>query len=384
MASDTIQMVDLQGQYNRFKKEIDTALQAVINSTAFINGPAIKDFAANLAQYLDVPYVIPCGNGTNALQIALMALGLQPGDEVIVPGFNYIAAAEAAALLKLVPVVVDVDPYTFTIDPEKIGQAVSPKTKAIIAVHLFGQSCPMDAILKIARSKGLHVIEDNAQSIGASYTFPDGTVKKTGTMGDIGTFSFFPSKPLACYGDGGALATSDEQLARQIRMIASHGQEVKYYHKVIGCNSRLDTLQAAVLDVKLKYLDEFAATRLAVANAYNQGLGGCSGMLTPRQLPASTHVYHQYTIQVEEELRTPLQQALKAKGIPTMVYYPVPLPGQEAFREIIRVPEELPVTGKLCKTVLSLPIHTEMDLQQTGYIIQQVLESYTTLLSKLY
>ncbi|MCC8144111.1 MAG: DegT/DnrJ/EryC1/StrS family aminotransferase [Tannerellaceae bacterium] len=382
MAFDTIQMVDLQGQHHRFQEEIDAALQGVINSTAFINGPAVKDFATNLSRYLDIPYLIPCGNGTDALQIALMALGLQPGDEVIVPAFNYIAATEAAALLRLTPVAVDVDPYTFNIDPAKIEKAISPKTKAIIAVHLFGQACPMDTILQMARSNGLYVIEDNAQSIGATYTFPDGTVKKTGTMGDIGTFSFFPSKPLACYGDGGALATTNKELAQKIRMIASHGQQVKYYHKVVGCNSRLDSLQAAVLNVKLNHMDEFAAARVKVAHGYNNGFTGHKGIITPQQIPESTHIYHQYTIQVGENIRTALQHALKAKSIPSMVYYPVPLSGQEAFRNIIRIPEELPVTEKLCKTVLSLPIHTEMDTLQVEYIIRQVLESYSSLSSK--
>ena len=281
MLEEQIQMVDLHGQYLRFKEEIDEAMQAVIDSCAFINGPQVKSFAGHLADYLQVPYVIPCGNGTDALQIALMALELQPGDEVILPAFTYIAAAEVVALLGLTPVLVDVDPRSFNIDPRKIEAAVSGRTKAIVAVHLFGQACDMEPIMTLADAYHLYVVEDNAQSIGADYTFSDGRVRKAGTIGHIGTTSFFPSKPLACYGDGGALMTSDEALAARIRMIANHGQECKYHHRWIGCNSRLDTLQAAVLDVKLKHLGEFTETRRQVASRYDDALSSCDSLVLP-------------------------------------------------------------------------------------------------------
>lgn len=357
-------MVDLQGQYHRLKEEIDAAMQAVIESCAFINGPQVKAFSDHLAEYLDIPHVIPCGNGTDALQIALMALGLQPGDEVIVPAFTYVAAAEVIALLGLTPVLVDVDPHTYNIDPRKIEESISRNTKAIIAVHLFGQSCDMDPILKIAAMYHLHVVEDNAQSIGAEYTFPDGRVKKTGTMGIIGTTSFFPSKPLACYGDGGALTTSDENLAKRIRMIANHGQERKYHHQLIGCNSRLDTLQAAVLDVKLKHIDEFTASRQAVAARYDEALASCEQLHLPRKSAFSTHVYHQYTVRLKPagdvadtaKYRESLQASLKEKGIPTMVYYPLPLQAQEAYKWMARTPGAMDEAARLSTSVLSLPI----------------------------
>lgn len=374
-------MVDLQGQYHRLKEEIDAAMQAVIESSAFINGPQVKAFSDHLAEYLGIPHVIPCGNGTDALQIALMALGLQPGDEVIVPAFTYVAAAEVIALLGLTPVLVDVDPHTYNIDPRKIEGSISRNTKAIIAVHLFGQSCDMDPILKIAGMYHLHVVEDNAQSIGAEYTFPDGRVKKTGTMGIIGTTSFFPSKPLACYGDGGALTTSDENLAKRIRMIANHGQERKYHHKLIGCNSRLDTLQAAVLDVKLKHIDEFTASRQAVAARYDEALASCEQLLLPRKSAFSTHVYHQYTVRLKPagdfadtaKYRESLQASLKEKGIPTMVYYPLPLQAQEAYKWMARTPGAMDEAARLSTSVLSLPIHTEMTEEEQEYIIDTLL-----------
>ncbi len=378
-------MVDLQGQYHRLKEEIDAAMQAVIESCAFINGPQVKAFSDHLAEYLDIPHVIPCGNGTDALQIALMALGLQPGDEVIVPAFTYVAAAEVIALLGLTPVLVDVDPHTYNIDPRKIEESISRNTKAIIAVHLFGQSCDMDPILKIAAMYHLHVVEDNAQSIGAEYTFPDGRVKKTGTMGIIGTTSFFPSKPLACYGDGGALTTSDENLAKRIRMIANHGQERKYHHKLIGCNSRLDTLQAAVLDVKLKHIDEFTASRQAVAARYDEALASCEQLLLPRKSAFSTHVYHQYTVRLKPagdvadtaKYRESLQASLKEKGIPTMVYYPLPLQAQEAYKWMARTPGTMDEAARLSTSVLSLPIHTEMTEEEQEYIIDTLLKEIT-------
>lgn len=375
MFEKQIQMVDLHGQYLRLKEEIDSVMQSVIESCAFINGPQVKTFAAHLSEYLDIPYVIPCGNGTDALQIALMALELQPDDEVIIPAFTYVAAAEVVAMLGITPVLVDVDPYTFNIAPERIEEVLSSRTKAIIAVHLFGQSCDMDPIMKIAETYHLFVIEDNAQSIGASYTFPNGQVKKTGTIGHIGTTSFFPSKPLACYGDGGALMTSDKVLAERIRMIANHGQKQKYHHRLIGCNSRLDTLQAAILDVKLKYLDEFTKARQQVASQYDIALSASEGIITPLKSEFSTHVYHQYTIQVKVDCRDALQSILKEKGIPTMIYYPLPLQSQEAYRTIIRTDCSLEEASRLAACVLSLPIHTEMTENEFQYITETLVET---------
>lgn len=370
-----IQMVDLYGQYNRFKHEIDTAMQSVIKSSAFINGPQVKDFSQHLADYLKVPSVIPCGNGTDALQIALMTLNLKPGDEVIVPAFTYVAAAEVVGLMGMTPVLVDVDPYTFNLNPKKIEQAISRHTKAIIAVHLFGQCCEMEPILKIASLYNLYVIEDNAQSIGAEYTFADGTVKKAGTIGNIGTTSFFPSKPLACYGDGGAIITSDSKLAEQAYRIANHGQERKYHHKIIGCNSRLDTLQAAILDVKLKHFDEFTNARITVAEAYDKAFDSLNWLICPRKSSFSTHIYHQYTLQVQNGKRDTFQAYLKEKGIPSMVYYPLPLQMQEAYKWLARTPGTATVATQLSQSVLSLPIHTEMTQEEIAYIIETV-QSY--------
>lgn len=377
MLEKKIQMVDLHGQYLRLKDEIDTAMQTVMDSCAFINGPQVKTFAAHLAEYLDTPHVIPCGNGTDALQIALMALGLQPGDEVIVPAFTYVAAAEVIALLGMTPVLVDVDPRTFNIDPQKIEGAISRDTKAIIAVHLFGQSCDMEPIMKIANAYHLYVVEDNAQSIGTEYTYKDGCVKKTGTIGHIGTTSFFPSKPLACLGDGGALTTSDDQLAVRINRIANHGQERKYHHKVVGCNSRLDTLQAAVLDVKLKHIAEFTEARQQAARRYDEALSACDGLVIPARFSYSTHVYHQYTIQLQngEKDRDAWQAYLKERGIPTMVYYPLPLQAQEAYRWMARTPGNMEQSTRLSKSVLSLPIHTEMTADEQKYITDAIMEA---------
>lgn len=372
MVEEQIQMVDLHGQYLRLKEEIDASMQAVIGSCAFINGPQVKAFAGHLADYLQVPHVTPCGNGTDALQIALMALELQPGDEVILPAFTYIAAVEVVALLGLKPVLVDVDPQTFNIDPRKIEAAVSPRTKAIVAVHLFGQSCDMEQIMALADAYHLYVVEDNAQSIGADYLFSDGRRQKAGTIGHIGTTSFFPSKPLACYGDGGALMTSDEALAARIRMIANHGQERKYHHRLVGCNSRLDTLQAAVLDVKLRHIDEFTRARRQVAGRYDEALSSCDSLILPARSAFSTHVYHQYTIQVKggRGQRDALQQRLKERGIPSMIYYPLPVHSQEAYRQISRLSGGLEVSARLCESVLSLPIHTEMSSGQQQYITE--------------
>jgi dTDP-4-amino-4,6-dideoxygalactose transaminase len=367
-----LSMVDLHRQYLRLKPDVDRAMQQVLESTAFINGPQVKEFATNFANYLNIPYVIPCGNGTDALQIALMALDLRPGDEVIVPAFTYVAAAEVVALLGLIPVWVDVEPETFNINPSLIEGAVSPRTKAIVAVHLFGQSCDMEPILRIASQNNLYVIEDNAQSVGAVYTFSDGTKKKTGTMGHIGTTSFFPSKPLACYGDGGAIMTSDSYWAERLRMIASHGQQIKYHHKIVGCNSRLDTLQAAVLNVKLPHLDAFNEARRQVATRYDEALGGNPLWTIPERRPYSTHVYHQYTLRVKDGKRDELQAYLKEQGIPSMIYYPLPLQKQEAFYGFARKGSSLHVAEQLTKEVLSLPIHTEMTDAEIDFIIDKM------------
>lgn len=372
MFNKKIQMVDLVGQYQRLKGEIDTAMQAVIESSAFINGPQVKEFSSHLAAYLQVPHVVTCGNGTDALQIALMALKLQPGDEVIVPAFTYAAAAEVVALLGMTPVLVDVDPRTFNLDVKKIEPAISSRTKAIIAVHLFGQSCDMEPLMKVATKYSLYVIEDNAQSIGAAYTFTGGITRKAGTIGHIGTTSFFPSKPLACYGDGGALITADEQLAERIRMIANHGQERKYQHKIIGCNSRLDTLQAALLDVKLKHITEFTEARIRVAARYDEALQACDNLILPLKTPFSSHVYHQYTVQVKQGKRDALQEYLKGKGIPSMVYYPLPLQAQDAFKWLARTPGVMEEALHLSQSVLSLPIHTEMHDDEQTYIIETI------------
>lgn len=378
MREKQIQMVDLQGQYRRLQHEIDPAVQEVLAGCAFINGPQVAAFSCHLAAYLHIPHVIPCGNGTDALQIALMALDLRPGDEVIVPAFTYVAAAEVVALLGLVPVWADVDPLTFNLDPARVEAAIGPRTKAIIAVHLFGQCCAMERLLSVAQKHGLYLIEDNAQSLGSRYTFSDGTRKHAGTMGHIGTTSFFPSKPLACYGDGGALFTASDTLAARLKMIANHGQLTKYHHQVIGCNSRLDTLQAAVLEVKLRHLDAFTQARLAAARRYDEGLAGLPGVCLPRVSAFSTHVYHQYTLQLEEGKRDAVQQRLRAEGVPSMVYYPLPLHRQEAFRGVARMPEPPETAERLSRTVLSLPIHTELDEEEQAYIIEKVKEAVAT------
>ncbi len=368
---EPIQMVDLRTQYKRLKNEIDEAIQEVLNAGAYINGPQVKKFADQLAGYLDVAHVIPCANGTDAIQIALMALNLQPGEEVIVPSFSYVAAAEAVAMLGLKPVLVDIDPQTFNIDVSKIEQAISIQTKAIIPVHLFGQVCDMDPIMRIAEKYNLYVIEDNAQSIGAYYS--TNTEKQSaGTIGHIGTTSFFPSKPLACYGDGGALMTNDDTLAQKIRMIANHGQEKKYYNKLIGCNSRLDTMQAAILNVKIKYIDTFTKARIAVAKRYNFGFKFQSNITIPHQAPYSTHIYHQYTIRVKNGKRDALQAYLKQKGIPSIIYYPLSIDSQEAFRVPARKAGPLNVSKKTADSVLSLPIHSEMNPDMQDYIIHHV------------
>ena len=370
---EKIQMVDLQRQYHRFKEEIDEALLGTVEQGVFINGPRVSEFARKLADYLDVNYLIPCGNGTDALQIALMALELKQGDEVIVPAFTYVAAAEVIALLGLTPVWADVDPDTFTVTSATIEEAFSSRTRAIVAVHLFGQCCDMAPILSFAAEHSLFVIEDNAQSMGAVYTFPEGFTRMAGTMGVIGTTSFFPSKPLACYGDGGAMFTRNQRIAAALSMIANHGQQTKYHHQRIGCNSRLDTIQAAVLEVKLAHLGEFTSARQEVARRYDEAFQLCQQIKKPVRAAYSTHVYHQYTLQVANGKRDALQQFLKERGVPSMVYYPLPLHQQEAFRSIARHGSSLEVSAHLCRSVLSLPIHTEMKEQEVQYIIQQVL-----------
>lgn len=368
-----IQMVDLKGQYLKIKDEVDAGIQRVIDNTAFINGPVVKEFAQHLSEYLGGYHVITCANGTDALQIALMALELKPGDEVIVPAFTYVASAEVIGLLGLTPVMVDVDYGTFNVTVDNIKKALSPKTRAIIPVHLFGQSCDMEPILAFAKENNLYVIEDNAQAIGAEYTFSDGHKAKTGTMGTIGCTSFFPSKNLGCYGDGGAICTHDEKLAERIRMIANHGQRVKYYHAVIGCNSRLDSIQAAILDVKLKHLDEYCTARYEAASYYTARLKAFDPeehfYITPKELEKSTHVYHQYTLKIKDERRDALKAYLAEQGIPSMIYYPLPLQEQEAFKPITKAAEDLGESRACAYSVLSLPIHTEMTRETQDVII---------------
>lgn len=369
-----IEMVDLKSQYQRIKPAVDNAIMEVIENAQFIKGPQVKTFEENLSKYLNVKHSIAVANGTDALQIAMMALGLEPGDEVITADFTYVATAEVIALLKLKPVLVEVNPHTFNIDPAAIEAAITPKTKAIVPVHLFGQSADMESILKIAKAHNLFVIEDNAQAIGADYTFSDGRKAKTGTMGDIGSTSFFPSKNLGCYGDGGALFTNNDELAQKIRMIANHGQSVQYYHDEIGVNSRLDTLQAALLDVKLPYLDSYCAARQKVADAYDQAFANHPHLKTPVRANFSTHVFHQYTLTLCGVDRSELRAKLAERGIPAMIYYPLPLHNQKAYKDSAYTDEKFPITTSLCANVLSLPIHTEMGEDQLTYIIKNVLE----------
>lgn len=361
-------MVDLATQYERIKGEVDAAISGVLTSTKFIKGPEVKQFEDNLANYLSVKHVIGCANGTDALQIAMMALGYQPGDEVITASFTYVATAEVIALLKLKPVLVEVNPETFTIDPSAIEAAITPKTKAIVPVHLFGQCADMEPIMKIAEKYNLHVIEDTAQAIGADYTFSDGSKKKAGTIGTVGTTSFFPSKNLGCYGDGGAIFTNDDALAKKIRMVANHGQSVQYVHDEVGVNSRLDTLQAAVLDVKLKYLDEYAANRVKVADYYDAAFAGLQGVSTPVRAGNSTHVFHQYTLKLSGLNRDEVRKGLEEKGIPSMIYYPIPLHEQKAYKDERYKEGAFPITEELCKSVLSLPIHTEFGDKELKYV----------------
>jgi len=369
----TLQMADLTAQYQRIKSEIDRAVLNVIHSGQYINGEAVRKLGIALAACTGSKYIVPCANGTDALRIAMTALDLQAGDEVIVPAFAYAAAAESAALLRLVPVAVDVHPRTFNIAVNRIEEAISPKTKAIVPVHLFGQTADMEPLMRIARKYNLFVIEDNAQSIGSVYTFSDGTEKQAGTIGDIGILSFFPTKNLGCYGDGGALMTNDKTLAEKLRMITIHGQSQKYVHQIVGCNSRLDTLQAAILNVKLAYLDDYIQSRRKLASEYDAGLKMLSNRFDiPYCIPESTHIYNQYTLIIKEN-RDGLQQYLKEKGVPTTVYYPLPLHLQPAFKDLVRVAGDLSVSENLCRSALSLPMHTEMDEEQTQYVINQLI-----------
>lgn len=368
-----IQMVDLKRQYHQIKSAVDKAVLDVLESSAFINGKPVQDFAANLAAYTGSRHVIPCANGTDALQIAMMALGLKPGDEVITPSFTYIATVEVVALLGLKPVFVEVDPRTFCMDPDSLAKAITPRTRAIVPVHLYGQPAPMQAIMDIAEKHGLFVIEDNAQAIGADYTMRDGSKRKTGTIGTIGTTSFFPSKNLGCYGDGGAIFTQDDALADKLRMIANHGQSKRYYHDVVGCNSRLDTVQAAILDIKLQHLDRYNQARQSVAQRYNDAFAGVNGITTPYVAPEGTHVYHQYTLVLEGIDRDGLHNHLAAAQVPSMIYYPVPAHRQQMFSAFGSAETVLPVTDWLTERVISLPVHTEMDQEQHDYITSQVL-----------
>ena len=372
MPKNNIQMVDLKGQYNKIKEEVDTAIMEVIASTTFVKGPAVKAFQEDLENYLGVKHVIPCANGTDALQVALMALELKPGDEVITADFTFAATAEVIGLMKLIPVFVDVDRDTFNINIDELEKAITSKTKAIIPVHLFGQLSNMEAVIDLATKYKLFVIEDAAQAMGSAYTFSDGTIKKAGTIGDIGTTSFFPSKNLGCYGDGGALFTDNDDLAKRLGAIVNHGIHKRYYHDEIGVNSRLDSIQAAILSVKLPNLDNYNLERKAVAEYYNNAFLDIDELETPVVSKNSTHVFHQYTLKTIGINRDELITFLKEKGIPVMVYYPVPLHHQKAYIRPEFKDENYPITMELCKSVISLPIHTEMDENQLLYITESL------------
>jgi len=370
-----IQMVDTKTQYHRIKSEVDQAVLEVLESSAFINGKPVQQFAEELASYLGVAHVIPCANGTDALQIAMMALGLQPGDEVITPSFTYIATTEVIALLRLTPVFVEVDPHTFCMDPDSLRKAITPKTKAIVPVHLYGHAAPMAELLRIANEHNLFVIEDNAEAIGCDYHFSDGRVAKTGTLGHIGCTSFYPSKNLGAYGDGGAIFTNDSALAERLRMIANHGQRQRYYHEIVGCNSRLDSVQAAILRIKLRHLDAYNEARRSVADFYDQAFATHPLVTTPFQAVYSKHVYHQYTLKLAAGVdRDGLVKYLADRSIPSMIYYPVPGHRQPMFAEFGSAEHSMPITDALTDVVISLPIHTEMDEEQKAYIANAVLE----------
>jgi UDP-2-acetamido-2-deoxy-ribo-hexuluronate aminotransferase len=369
-----IQMVDLVSQYEKIQPEIDKAVLDVIHSAAYINGPEVKLFQAEFEKFLQVKHVIPCANGTDALQIVMMALGFQPGDEVITADFTYVATAEVIALLKLKPVLVDVNPETFTLDPKAVEAAITNRTVAIVPVHLFGQCADMDAIMDIAKRHQLAVIEDVAQAIGADYQSSDGTKRKAGTIGTAGCTSFFPSKNLGCFGDGGAVFTNDDELGKKIRMIANHGQSVQYYHDEVGVNSRLDSIQAAILRIKLKHLNEYAKARIRVADYYDRAFANHPKISTPKRSRNSSHVFHQYTLVLKNADRNKLREFLSGKEIPAMIYYPVPLHLQKAYRDPRYKEGDFPVTEMLCGHVISLPIHTEMPDETMKYIADAVLE----------
>jgi len=372
-----IQMVDLVGQYLKIKPEVDAALQRVIDSTAFINGPEVKEFEKEMSAYLGVKHTIGCANGTDALQIAMMALGLEPGDEVITASFTFVATVEVVALLGIVPVFADVLPGTFNLDPADIARKITPKTKAIVPVHLFGQAADMDGIMAIAQEHDLFVIEDNCQAVGSDYTSGDGSKRKSGTIGHIGTTSFFPSKNLGCYGDGGAIFTNDDALAKKLRRVCNHGSDVRYFHEVVGVNSRLDSMQAAILRIKLKRLDDYSAARNAAAAHYDQAFAALEHIIVPQRSASSSHVFHQYTLRATGGHRDGLKQHLEAHGIPAMIYYPVSCHQQNAYKSI-RFPEgSLPVTEQLICEVLSLPMSTELDKEQLTHITNTV-KSYFT------
>lgn len=374
-----IQMVDTKTQYQKIKADVDKAVMDVMESSAFINGKAVQDFAVGLTVYIGAKHTIPCANGTDALQIAMMALGLQPGDEVITPSFTYVATTEVIALLRLTPVFVEVDAKTFCIDPVTLEKAITPKTKAIVPVHLYGQAAPMEDIMAIAKKHGLYVIEDNAQAIGCDYCFADGTNKKTGVIGDIGTTSFYPSKNLGAFGDGGAIFTNNDELAAKMKMIANHGQSKQYYHDVVGCNSRLDSIQAAILNIKLTHLDEYIVARRAAADYYDKAFANHPKIKTPYRAAYSHHVFHQYTLILDgaenpAEYRNGLKEFLSSHSIPAMIYYPVPGHKQKMFEQFNVASQVMPVTDWLTERVISLPIHTELDEEQLQFISSKVLE----------
>jgi UDP-2-acetamido-2-deoxy-ribo-hexuluronate aminotransferase len=361
------QMVDLKGQYKKIKRAVNASIQETLDTTSFIKGPKVASFQKNLEAYLGVKHVIPCANGTDALQIAFMALGLKPDDEVIVPAFTYVATAEVIALLHLKPIMIDVDPKTFNITAKSVEKAITPRTKAIVPVHLFGQTADMEGIMEVANRHNLFVIEDNAQAIGADFTFKNGEKRKAGTIGHIGCTSFFPSKNLGCYGDGGAIMTNDSELAAKISMIANHGQSKQYYHDVVGVNSRLDALQAGILDIKLAKLDSYSSARNKAAKAYDKAFKPLKDIETPARAKNSNHVFHQYTLKVKNGKRAALQAYLTEKGVPSMIYYPVPLYNQPAFKQYWNG-VKLPVTEQLCTEVMSLPMHTEL----TADVLKQI------------
>lgn len=371
-----IQMVDLRSQYLKIKSEIDDAIKSVLNSTAFIKGPEVRLFEKELEEYLGIKHVISCGNGTDALQIAIMAIGLKPGDEIISTNFTFIATVEIVALLGLKPVIVEPEEDSFNISVEEIRKAITPKTKAIIPVHLFGQCSEMEEIMKIATEYKLYVIEDTAQATGAEFRFTDGTIKKAGTIGHIGTTSFFPTKNLGCYGDGGALFTNDSELEKKLRSIANHGMKVRYYHDDIGVNSRLDTIQAAILRIKLKYLNSYNTARTTAANYYDKALKGCNSVIIPKRVSYSSHIFHQYIIKVKNGRRRELIKFLEEKKIPVNIYYPVPVHMQKAFAFLGYSEGDFPVTERLCREVISLPMHTELDHEQLDYITDYVLKFF--------